>query len=122
MLRCDYLRCQVVVGRYQHAPRSSPNRTVWLRLTSIPPALLSNSRGGGGGGGVVTRLALAKIPNRMEEAVPHPLPMGTAEHSVVCNASATAGNNGSAGGSDCSLDLKLVIGNHDVWTVRVTKP
>jgi hypothetical protein len=85
---------QVVVGRYQYAPRARPNRTVWLRLASIPAALtMGKSIGAGGrsGGGeasvatMTTRVSLAQIPNRLEDAVEHPIPMGTVNtfHSCI---------------------------------------
>ena len=47
-----YCIAQVVMGRYQFAPRASLNRTVWLRLAGIPATLMSNiSNDGNNSGG-----------------------------------------------------------------------
>jgi hypothetical protein len=77
---------------------------VRVRLSGLPAALLN---------GPHTAVTLAKIPNSLQLALPHPLPMGTSVHSVTPTA-------GKLGGFD--LDLQLAIANHDVWTVRVLKP
>ena len=92
----------VTVGRYG-PPTTTPNRTVHVRLSSLPPLLVSAGQ---------TAVTLATIPNMLQRAVPHPTPLGTREHTVTRGADTL--------GFD--LDLHLPIINHDVWTVRVLKP
>ena len=92
----------LVVGRYQSDPKAGPNRTVHMQLSGLPAGLVSGGQ---------TAVTLAKIPNRLQLAVPHPVPMGRSVLNVTRSAI-----------SGFDLDLQLPIGTHDVWTVRVLRP
>ena len=94
----------LVVGRYEFDPKAGPNRSVHVRLSGLPPTLVKDGQ---------TTVTLAKIPNSLQLAVSRPLPMGTFVHNVTRTTPAKAA---------FDLDLELVIGTHDVWTVRVLPP
>lgn len=93
----------LVVGRYDGHPGGA-ERAVHIRFSGLPVTLISNSH---------TSVTLAKIPNRMQLPVPHPLPMGTTLHNVT-HSTVVPGT--------FELDLEIIIGTHDVWTVRVLRP
>eukprot|EP01043_Picozoa_sp_COSAG02_P084147 COSAG02_NODE_22029_length_766_cov_1.004498_1_plen_201_part_10 len=93
-----------MVGSYHTSTGTNQTQAVRLRLSGLPATLIS---------ALQTTLTFAKIPNSLQLALLHPLPMGTSIHNV------TQRTDGS-GGFD--LDLQLAIENHDVWTVRVLKP
>ena len=94
----------LAVGRYEFDPKATPNRSVHLRLNGLPSTLVNDGQ---------TTLTLAKIPNSLQLALPHPLPMGTFVYNVTQTAPLKAA---------FDLDFELTIGNHDVWTVRVLRP
>ena len=75
-----------------------------LRLSGLPALLVNGSH---------TAVTLEKIPNSLQLALPHPLPMGTFLHSVTRSMDSLRG---------FDLDLQLSIDNHDVWTIRIRKP
>ena len=81
---------------------AAPNRTVHVQLKGLPASLVSAAN--------TVKVDLHAIPNMLQQAVPHPLPMGALVKSV---------SGGAQAGYD--LDLQLVVGNHDVMTVRITK-
>lgn len=93
----------IVVGNYHASGPGNQTQTVHLRLSGIPKLLVSDMK---------TTVTLEKVPNSLQLALPHPLPMGTSVHSVTR----------SADDLGFDLDLRLGIDNHDVWTVRVLKP
>jgi hypothetical protein len=88
----------LAVGRYDFDPKAAPNRSVHLRLSGLPPRLVKNGQ---------TTVTLAKIPNSLQLAVPHPLPMGTFVRNVTRTAPVKPA---------FDLDLELIIGTHDVRT------
>jgi len=92
----------LALGRYDF--RSDAPRNVTLRATGLPPALVAAAS---------VRVELAKIPNRLQDALPAPLQMGA--RLAAARPSATV-----AGGYD--IDLRLEIEPHDVWTVRLRRP
>ena len=94
----------IVIGNYHASGPGNQTQTVHVRLSGLPATLVSGSQ---------TLVTLARIPNSLQLAVPHPLPMGTAVHSVTHSADASEG---------FDLDLRLAIDNHDVWTVKVLRP
>jgi hypothetical protein len=95
------------VGNYHPDSGAAPNateETVHLRLSGLPETLIRGSH---------TTVALARIPNKLQLAVPRPLPQGTPSQHAVTR---------SAAGPGYDLDLHLAIGRHDVWTVRLSPP
>eukprot|EP01050_Picozoa_sp_SAG11_P009502 SAG11_NODE_897_length_6637_cov_8.510320_2_plen_679_part_00 len=92
----------LVVGRY--GGLSVRSRSVHVRLSGLPATLVSN--------GQVT-VTIAHIPNKLQLAVPHPLPMGTVRYNVSSSPALALG---------FDLDLHLTIPNHDVVTARVLRP
>ena len=94
----------LVAGRYEGQPGHNA-RSLRVRLSELPAALVNGGR---------TSVTLAKIPNRMQLPVPHPVPMGTTFHNVTRSDDVP-------GAFD--LDLEITnFGTHDVWTVRVLRP
>lgn len=92
----------LAVGRYDF--RSAAPRTVTLRATGVPPALVADGR---------VAVDLARIPNSLQYAVPAPTPMGAT--TLAARPSAAV-----AGAFD--VDLAFDIEPHDVWTARLTRP
>jgi hypothetical protein len=92
----------LALGRYDF--RSAAPRNVTLHATGLPPTLVAAAS---------VRVELARISNRLQDALLAPLPMGA--RLAAARPSATV-----AGGYD--IDLQLEIEPHDVWTVRLRRP
>lgn len=90
----------IALGRYDF--RRDAARNVTLRVRGLPPALVA-------AGAVAADLA--RIPNRLQDALPAPLPMGARLVPAAPNG---------AGGYDVALALD--VEPHDVWTVRLRRP
>ena len=93
----------VALGRYDF--RSNTARNVTLRMRGLPPVLV-------GAAGAVS-VELARIPNRLQEALPAPLPMG---------ARRVPARPSGAGAEGYDVDLVFEIEPHDVWTARLRRP
>ena len=122
----------LAVGRYSFANSTAPNRSVHVQLSGLPAALVlvSDDRHDDDDGqqqqqqqaaSTVVEVELAMIPNRLQLAVPHPVPMGTRLYNVTRSTS-TSSSASAAAVVGFDLHLHLPIGPHDVWTVRVQRP